>query len=250
MFVYKITNKENNKVYIGQSIRPIEHRFERHINDAINNKLNTHFARAIRKYGADKFYIECIDTASTQEELNKKEQYWIRYYDSINTGYNETDALYKCGGNTYKSKTDKELEVIGKKISLSKLGNKNPNAKPVKCFNIETLEELVFNTVKECQEYFKEATHRFITTRCLHKVKSPYKGFWKIAYVNDEYGEYVAVGTRKGIQCSVIKDDIETKYSSIRSIERDTVIQRKLISQHIQQGEQIFIINDYKFILD
>ena len=72
MFVYKITNKENNKVYIGQSIRPIEHRFERHINDAINNKLNTHFARAIRKYGADKFYIECIDTASTQEELNKK----------------------------------------------------------------------------------------------------------------------------------------------------------------------------------
>ena len=37
MFIYKITNKINNKVYIGQSIRPIEKRFQRHINDALNN---------------------------------------------------------------------------------------------------------------------------------------------------------------------------------------------------------------------
>lgn len=53
MYVYKITNKHNDKVYIGQSIRPIEERFKRHINDSLNNILNTHFARAIRKYGVD-----------------------------------------------------------------------------------------------------------------------------------------------------------------------------------------------------
>ena len=63
MWIYKITNIQNNKVYIGQSIRPIEQRFKRHINDAINNKLDTHFARAIRKYGKDSFRIETIDTA-------------------------------------------------------------------------------------------------------------------------------------------------------------------------------------------
>ena len=83
IFVYKIKNIVNNKVYIGQSIRPIEQRFKRHINDAINNNLNTHFARAIRKYGQDKFEIEQIDVANSQEELNKKEQYWIRYYLSL-----------------------------------------------------------------------------------------------------------------------------------------------------------------------
>ena len=51
MWIYKITNIQNNKVYIGQTIRPIEQRFHRHLNDALNNILDTHFARAIRKYG-------------------------------------------------------------------------------------------------------------------------------------------------------------------------------------------------------
>ena len=115
MFIYKITNKINNKVYIGQTVRPITDRFKRHINDAINNNLDTHFARAIRKYGAENFSVELIDTAINQDELNQKEQYWIQYYDSVHLGYNETDAIYKCGGNTYLSKTDDELNEIGRK---------------------------------------------------------------------------------------------------------------------------------------
>ena len=41
MWIYKITNIQNNKVYIGQTIRPIEQRFHRHLNDAINNILDT-----------------------------------------------------------------------------------------------------------------------------------------------------------------------------------------------------------------
>ena len=105
MWIYKIINIQNNKVYIGQSIRPINQRFQRHINDSLNNILDTHFARAIRKYGKENFIIEEIDTANTQEELNEKEQYWIKYYNSVTNGYNETDAISKCGGNTYQSKT-------------------------------------------------------------------------------------------------------------------------------------------------
>lgn len=78
MWIYKITNIQNNKVYIGQTIRPIHDRFNRHINDAINNIIDTHFARAIRKYGKENFIIEEIDTATTQEELTEKEKYWIQ----------------------------------------------------------------------------------------------------------------------------------------------------------------------------
>ena len=37
MIIYKITNKENNKVYIGQTIRTLEQRFNRHKNDALHN---------------------------------------------------------------------------------------------------------------------------------------------------------------------------------------------------------------------
>ena len=65
MWIYKITNIQNNKVYIGQSIRPVNQRFRRHINDAINNKLDTYFARAIRKYGKDNFYIKIISNLLT-----------------------------------------------------------------------------------------------------------------------------------------------------------------------------------------
>ena len=39
MFIYKITNTKNNKVYIGQTIRPIQERFKRHKTDALNNIL-------------------------------------------------------------------------------------------------------------------------------------------------------------------------------------------------------------------
>ena len=101
MWIYKITNIQNNKVYIGQTIRPVKDRFNRHISDALNNIIDTHFARAIRKYGKENFQIEIIDTAQNQNELNEKERYWIQYYNSVEEGYNETDALSKCGGNTY-----------------------------------------------------------------------------------------------------------------------------------------------------
>ena len=140
MWIYKITNIQNNKVYIGQSIRPINQRFQRHINDALNNILDTHFARAIKKYGKENFVIEEIDTANTQEELNKKEQYWIKYYDSVINGYNETDAISKCGGNTYQSKTEEEMEIIKDKIRQTKIGSKNPMAKKIKRINILTNE--------------------------------------------------------------------------------------------------------------
>ena len=82
----------------------------------MNNILDTHFARAIRLYGPDKFYIELLDTANSQEELTQKERDYIQLYDSIENGYNETDAISKCGGNTYKNKTKEEMGVIKEKI--------------------------------------------------------------------------------------------------------------------------------------
>ena len=129
MWIYKITNIQNNKVYIGQTIRPVKDRFNRHINDALNNIIDTHFARAIRKYGKENFQIEIIDTAQNQNELNEKERYWIQYYNSVKEGYNETDAISKCGGNTYQSKTEEEMEVIKEKIRQTKIGAKNPMAR-------------------------------------------------------------------------------------------------------------------------
>lgn len=187
MFIYKITNKINNKIYIGQTIRPVEDRWKRHINDALNNILDTHFARAIRYYKPENFIVEIIDDAINQEELNRKEQYWIQFYDSINNGYNETDAITKCGGNTYKSKTPEEMKKIGDKIRQSKLGGKNPHSTKVKCKNINTNEEYHFDCQADAQKFFNETNHQFISRRCRHQIKCLYRNEWLIAYENENY---------------------------------------------------------------
>ena len=186
MWIYKITNIQNNKVYIGQSIRPIEQRFHRHINDAMNNILDTHFARAIRKYGKENFIIEEIDTAQTQDELNKKEQYWIQYYNSVIDGYNETDAISKCGGNTYQSKTEAEMEVIKEKIRQTKLGSKNPMARKIKRTNIKTNEVDIFDTIISCAKVYGIKNGKTsITARLNGQIKSPYKDTWIFEYYNE-----------------------------------------------------------------
>ena len=184
--IYKITNIQNQKVYIGQTIRPIEDRFRRHLNDAINNILDTHFARAIRKYGVDNFFIEEIDSATTQEELNQKEQQWIQYYNSVIEGYNETDAIYKCGGNTYKSKTEEEMIVIKEKIRQTKLGGNNPMARKIKRINITTGKEEIFDTVIGCAKACGIKNGKTsITTRLNGQVTSPYKNQWIFEYYDE-----------------------------------------------------------------
>lgn len=186
MWIYKITNEKNNKCYIGQTIRPIEQRFNRHMNDALNDILDTHFARAIRKYGRDSFYIEEIDTAETQEELNQKEQYWIRFFNSIEDGYNETDAISKCGGNTYKSKTKEEMDIIKDKIRQTKLGAKNPMARKIKRTNIITGEIDIFDTVISCAKACGINNGKTsITERLSGQRTSPFKKTWIFEYYDE-----------------------------------------------------------------
>lgn len=238
MYIYKIINNLNNKIYIGQTIRPVEDRWKRHINDALNNILDTHFARAIREYGPDVFQAEIIDTAKTQEELNKKEQYWIKYYNSVNEGYNETDAIEKCGGNTYQSKTPKELKIIKKKISESKMGGKNPNAVGVKCKSTKTGEELHFTSQAEMRDYFKENNHQFISRRCLGKIQCLYKDEWMIAFENKDYPIQIfdkGKTPKRGRELKItdLLNNKEYYFHSLREYDSDSVIRPKLPSRKI-----------------
>ena len=253
MYVYKITNLVNGKVYIGQSIRDIQQRFARHINDSLNCKLDTHFARAIRKYGEENFVIELIDTAETQDELNRKEQYWIRHYDSVRHGYNETDAIYKCGGNTYMSKTGLELFSIGDRIRESKLGSKNPNSRKIKCRNEGTGEELFFDTVNECREYFGEKHHRFITTRLTHQTRSLYLTEWNFAYQDEPYGVLEEHVNKRGTE--ILVTNLSTneclRYASVRMASKELNIPRSAIYDGIRKYNGQFLFRNYKFdILD
>lgn len=222
MIIYKITNKKNGKVYIGQTINSLEARWKRHQTDALNNIIDTHFARAIRYYGVENFILEIIDTASSQEELTKKEYYWINYYNSVNDGYNENDDGFKSGGNTYKNKTEEEMSIIKDKIRASKLGGNNPQSTGVKCKNIHTDEEYHFGSQSEMQAFFNESNHQFCSKRCRKEIKCLYKNEWLIAYENENYPEdYTFKGQTKKRGKEIIVIDLISNtthtFSSIRA---------------------------------
>ena len=85
--IYKITNKINNKCYIGQSI-DINRRWLEHKNPN-NWDRKSILYDAFKKYDIENFSFEIIEECA-QEELNEKEKYWIQYYNSYYNGYNST----------------------------------------------------------------------------------------------------------------------------------------------------------------
>src|SRR5690606_32462862 len=88
MIVYKITNKINQKIYIGITKRSLEQRWNAHIKDSKTSQYAIH--RAIRKYGLKNFIIEKINAANSLEEALNKESGLIESLDSMNPkiGYN------------------------------------------------------------------------------------------------------------------------------------------------------------------
>jgi len=93
-YLYKITNKVNSKVYIGQTINPNQ-RWNNHKYDAKNNpKYYLH--KAINKYGVHNFDFDIILTCKTIEDSDYLEKILISQYKSTTRdfGYN-----LKKGGN-------------------------------------------------------------------------------------------------------------------------------------------------------
>ena len=93
-FIYKAICHDNNKVYIGQTI-DFDERQSKHIRNAFNQKENTPFYRALRKYGKDKFSWEVIHDCYDKKELNYWEWHYINKFDSFcdKNGYNVTDGV-------------------------------------------------------------------------------------------------------------------------------------------------------------
>lgn len=84
--IYLIKNKINNRIYIGQTTRSFIDRIQDHKRGFSNSYLQNSF----NKYGWDNFEFSIIDTATTLDELNKKEIEYIKEYKSNQRefGYN------------------------------------------------------------------------------------------------------------------------------------------------------------------
>lgn len=126
--VYCITNKINNKSYIGIS-HDIAKRWRGHIYESqcySGKSYEKALYRAFRKYGIDNFDFKILEECENIEIASNKEVYWINILDTKNNGYNEIEGGLGCsdrkGDNNGRAKLTEE-DVI--KIRTARKNKEN-----------------------------------------------------------------------------------------------------------------------------
>jgi group I intron endonuclease len=168
--IYKITNPKG-KIYIGQSI-DINRRFKEYKKLQCTQSIKLY--NSLKKYGFEKHTFEIIEECSI-EQLNDREEFYIKSFDSHIKGlniklaskpswtgkkrpehsifmksksylkYERTDKHKNALSNAMKKIWEEKKEEISKNISKNKIGKK---VKKIQC--IETQE--IFPSIKECSE--------------------------------------------------------------------------------------------------
>jgi group I intron endonuclease len=118
-YIYKITNKINNKIYVGKTNNPVK-RFQNHISRSRTLKTNQPIHFAMAKYGKDNFVFEIIETCCDAALLNAREIFWIENLKSNQKiiGYNITNGGEGSFGRM-------QTETTKNKISKSMKGANN-----------------------------------------------------------------------------------------------------------------------------
>lgn len=138
--IYKLTSP-SGKIYIGQS-KDIKNRFSDHkrsVSTARKNKCPKLYC-AIKKYGWDSFKKEIVGEYRV-EELDQKEIYWIKYFDSYKFGYNCNE-----GGSVNRNLSDETKQKL-RQASLGKYhGSQNI------CFYINNV---MYNSIGDASKALK-----------------------------------------------------------------------------------------------
>ena len=95
--IYVITNKINNKKYVGQSTN-IQKRWYDHRTKSMHPRKPDEFRNLlyidIREYGLNNFELEVLEEC-TKDKLNEREIYWIKKLNTYENGYNNTPGGYE-----------------------------------------------------------------------------------------------------------------------------------------------------------
>ncbi len=127
--VYLITNKSNNKVYVGKSII-LKYRWKKHLWKLKQGKHhNLHLQSAFNKDGIDSFEFSILEKCS-EDIVCEREMFYISKYQSDNPkfGYNKTK-----GGEGLKA-----TDEIKQKISNSLKGKPASESKKENCRKAQT----------------------------------------------------------------------------------------------------------------
>jgi group I intron endonuclease len=149
----------NGKQYVGQTSRTLEQRWREHCS---SNSQCTYLHNAIVKYGKENFKVEQIDIALDQEELDYKENQYIKSYNTLApNGYN-LDTGGKCGRNLSTTTCYKISEnhadvsgklnpMYGKKRPEVGLKNKITKGRAVNQYTIDGIFIAQYPTIRQAE---------------------------------------------------------------------------------------------------
>lgn len=116
--IYKITNRINQKCYIGQSDN-IKRRWKDHRGSAFNPNdadYNHPLYRSMRKHGIENFLFEVLEECS-KDNLDDREIFYIAKYNSYEDGYNLTKGGRRCA--TVLKLSDEDVLAIIQRLKTS-----------------------------------------------------------------------------------------------------------------------------------
>lgn len=75
--IYLAVHKESGKVYVGLTSRTAKERWYKHRRLAFVENKDTHFYRALRKYGESAFELHTVSEATSPGDVQNLERVWI-----------------------------------------------------------------------------------------------------------------------------------------------------------------------------
>lgn len=202
-YIYKITNKINDKIYIGKTLKTIEERWKEHCRDFKRERNEKRpLYNAMLKYGIENFEISILEEVSS-EEINDKETYWIEKLGSFKYGYNATkggdgkhyadyDLIFKLFEQGKSNKEiieitnydnhtiSKALEIKGVKKQERISRGRKDIWHSVAMLNKNTEEIVkVFSSIGEAYKFLNKQHSGHIADVCNGKRKTAYGYKWK-----------------------------------------------------------------------
>lgn len=96
--IYKITNTENGKSYIGRA-KHFKKRMNAHISLSLKDEPKQHIHRSIKKFGWENFSKTILE--ENVENMSEREMFFIDKHDTFKNGYNMTSGGENNDGYVY-----------------------------------------------------------------------------------------------------------------------------------------------------
>lgn len=229
--IYKITNKVNGKMYIGQTIVKLSKRKNGHKRAAYNKRSKSYWGYlqcAIRKYDWENFQFDVIEEDIDMDKLDEREIYYIDFFDTFKNGYNLTLG----GGGTLGKEglSGKDNTMYGKKWSQDRKkkysemrrGINNPNSDK-KLYHFYHIKhgEFIGTRLELCEEFnLNRNSLQNIITRgsnhykgwVMYENKENYKEILKIYdFYHPKYGVYIST-------CKELSDKFNLHIGNINAL--------------------------------